>query len=187
MDNKNEPIRLNGKVKLNKDGEGKKFLKLFFAGSFIDALKYGFINVMVPYTKDIICKTGTNIINFWVNGDKPANTDTRGVNRVSYWNGPGVQKPSYANPGVVKSNNSIYNIGQLYFDDRGDAEAVLLKLRENLATYSVATVADLYEISGEKYNFTDYDYGWRNLDSARVLRTVDGKYIIDLPKVTPIK
>ena len=187
MDNKNEPVKLNGKVKVDKDGEGKKFLKLFFAGSFVDALKYAFVNVLVPYTKDAICKTGTNIINFWVNGDKPAQINTSGANRISYWNGPGSQKPSYYNPPVTKTNNSIYNIGTLTFEERGDAEAVLLRMQENLMTYKVVSVADLYELAGEKYNYTDYKYGWRNLDNAKVLRTVDGKYIIDLPKVTPLE
>lgn len=186
MGNKNEPIRLNGKVNMNKDGEGKKFLKIFFAGSFVDAIKYAFTNVMVPYTKDIICKTSTNVINFWVNGDKPTLSNTSGPNRVSYWNGPGVQRPSYANPQPPKSN-SIYDVGQLCFDDRGDAEAVLLKMRENLAVYKTVSVGDLYDLSGYKVSFTDYKYGWRNLDSAKILRTTDGKYVIDLPKVSPIE
>lgn len=187
MDNKNEPVNLTGKVKVNKEGEGKKFVKLFFTGSFLDALKYAFANVFVPYTKDAICRTSTNIINYWVNGDKPANNQVSGPNRISYWSGNGVQRQNYVNPTPVARQNNVYSVGTLYFDDRGDAEAVLLRLKENLETYKVASVADLYEISGEKFNFTDYKYGWRNLSSAYVGRTNDGKYVIELPKAIPLE
>lgn len=189
MENRNEPVHLTGKVKINNEGEGKKFLKLFFAGSFIDALKYAFDNVFVPYTKDAICRTSTNVISFWVNGDKPAMNQNVGPNRVSYWGGVGGTRQAYQQPTTTPARvqNNIYSVGTLYFDNRGDAETVLLKMRENLLTYKVATVADLYDIAGMKFSFTDYKYGWRNLDSACVVRSNDGNYYIDLPKSMPIE
>lgn len=187
MENKNEPVKLAGKVKVNKDGESKKFLKLFFTGSFADALKYGFSNVFVPYTKDIITKTSTNIINFWVNGDKPSQLQNSGPSRISYWNGAGTRQQTTYTASVAPKTNNVYSVGTLFFEDRGDAETVLLRLKENLATYKVVSVADLYEISGEKFSFTDYKYGWRNLDSAYVGRTNDGKYVIELPKIVTLE
>ena len=186
MDNKNEPVQLNGKVKVNKDSEGKKFLKLFFTGSFVEAIKYAFANVFVPYTKDVICKTSTNVVNYWVNGDKPVSSQQVGPQRISYWGGINQQRQASA-PVAPRQIPNAYQVGTLEFDDRGDAEAVLLRLKENLATYKLVSVADLYELSGAKYNFTDYDYGWRNLDSAYVGRTNFGKYVIELPKVSPLK
>lgn len=189
MDKNNTPVNLAGKVNIKKDGEGKKFLKLFFAGSFSDAMKYAFDNVFVPITKDAICKTSTNVVSYWVNGDKPS-SQSAGPSRVSYssyWSGTNGQRLGYSAPAPApKAQNNIYNYGTITFDDRGDAEAVLLRLKENLATYSVATVADLYELSGEKSLYTDYKYGWRNLDSACVARTTNGKYVIELPKVSPL-
>ena len=185
---KNEPVKLSGKVKVNKDGEGKNFLKVFFTGSFVEALKYAFDNVFVPFTKDAICRTSNNIINYWVNGDKPVDNRSAGANRVSYWQGSYSQsRTSYQDPRPLNRNNSVYNVGTIVFDDRGDAEAVLLRLKENLDVYKVATVADLYELSGERFNFTDYDYGWKDLKSAYVGRTNDGKFVIELPKAIPLK
>ena len=183
-------VKLNGKVKLNKDTESKKFLKLFFSGNLADAAKYAFINVIVPTAKDAICKTGTSALQYWVNGDKPTQNQGSGPNRVSwYWAGANNQKQSVTP--VQRVTNNIYEVGSLYFDDRGDAETVLLKLKETLQTYTVARVADLYELSNMKVTYTDYEYGWRNLDSAYVGRVSggvgDGKYVISLPKVTPLK
>jgi len=188
MDNKNEPVHLNGKVKINKDGEGKKFLKLFLSGSFLEASQYAFTNVFIPYTKDIICKMTTNIVNFWVNGDKPSINQQSGPNRVSYWNGTSYngRVGTTIQQTPIKTNN-VYSVGTLYFDNRGDAETILLKLKENLETYKVATVADLYELSNQKFNYTDYKYGWRSLSTASVCRTNDGQYVIDLPKAIPLE
>ena len=192
MGEKNEPVALTGKVKVKTEGEGKKFLKLFFTGSLKEAMKYAFDSVFVPYTKDAMCRTATNVVNFWVNGDKTTNNKQSGPNRVSwnsnsgdnYWaasnNRGGLPQPS------TKSNN-IYSVNTLEFDERGDAELVLIKLKENLETYHQVPVADFYEISGAKFNFTDYKYGWKNLDRASIERTNYGKYYIDFPKVIPLE
>ena len=178
----NNSNNLKGKVTVVKDGEGKKFLKMFFTGNFKEAIKYAFDNVVVPYTKDTICRTSTNIVNYWVNGDKAATPKT-GPERISYWQG-------YQQPKTVQSQikaNNVYSVGTLYFEDRGDAEAILLRMRENLAKYGIATVADLYDLAGEKFSFTDYNYGWKNLETAYVGRTNDGNYVIELPKAVPLK
>jgi len=188
MNEKNEPVQLTGKVKIDKESEGKKFLKLFFTGSLVDAIKYAFERVVVPNTKDAICKTGTNILHFWVNGDKPMPNQNNGPARISYWSGiNGQRSTTVQSQPIVSKPSNVYNIGTLYFDDRGDAEEVLLRLKENLDTYKVASVADLYELSGAKFSFVDYKYGWRNLDNAYVSSTNDGKYIIELPKVIPLE
>lgn len=186
MDNKNEPVQLAGNVKVKKEGEGKKFLKLFFTGSFKDAIKYGFSNVFVPYTKDVIVKSSTNVVNYWVNGDKPANQQN-GVQRISYWGGVNQSRQVSTPVTPVKQTPNAYSVGTLYFDERGDAESVLIRMKESLATYKSVSVADLYELSGVKFSYVDYDYGWRNLDNAYVGRTTDGKYVIELPKITPLK
>ena len=184
---KNEPVKLSGKIDINKDGEGKKFLKTFFSGTLKDAIFNAFTNVFVPYTKDVICKTSTNVVNYWVNGDKAVQTQQVGANRITYWNGVSSQRQVSTPVAPVRTTNNIYNVRTLYFDNRGDAEAILMRLKENLDIYKTASVGDLYELSGVKFSFTDYDYGWRDLSSAYVGRTNDGRYVIELPKAMPLK
>lgn len=188
MENKKEPVKLTGKVNTNKDGEGKKFLKLFFTGSFKEALKYAFNNVFVPYTKDAICRTSTNVVNYWVNGDKPSMENRAGANRVSYWRDGGVRNTYQAtSPAPAPKQNNIYSVGDLSFENRGDAEAVLMRLKECVDVYHVATVADLYDLANVKYSFTDHNYGWTDLTSANVVRNFDGTYSLDLPRAMPLK
>lgn len=188
MDKKNEPVKLTGKVNVNKDGEGKKFLKLFFTGSFKDALKYAFDNVFVPYTKDAICRTSTNVVNYWVNGDKPVSNQQAGANRVSYWQGgAGRTTVAQQQANLARPANSVYSVGELRFDNRGDAEAVLMRLKECIDVYHMATVADFYDLSGVKYSFTDNNYGWTDLTNVKVIRNFDGSYSIDFPRAMPLK
>ena len=179
----NNSNKLKGKVTVVKDDEGKKFLKMFFTGNFKEAIKYAFENVFVPYTKDAICRTSNNVVNYWVNGDKVTSAPKSGPERISYWQ-------EYQQPRIsqtqVKTNN-VYAVGTLYFEDRGDAETILLRMRENLSKYGVVTVADLYDLAGEKFSFTDYNYGWKNLETAYVGRTNDGNYVIEFPKAVPLK
>lgn len=188
MDKKKEPVKLTGKVNVNKSGEGKKFLKLFFTGSFKDALKYAFDNVFIPYTKDAICRTSTNVVNYWVNGDKPSMENRAGANRVSYWRDNSVRNTYQATaPAAPKQTNTVYSTGDLSFENRGDAEAVLMRLKECVDVYHVATVADLYDLANVKYSFTDYNYGWNDLTNAKVVRNFDGSYSLDLPRAIPLK
>lgn len=187
MGEKNQPVSLTGKVSVNKESESKKFLKLFFTGSFKEALKYAFDNVFVPYTKDAICKTSTNVVNYWVNGDKPLINKQSGPNRVSYSDNYWSASNNRGSVSQPSRSNTVYSVNTLEFENRGDAETVLLRLKENIDTYHQATVADFYEISGEKFNFTDYKYGWKNLDRASVERTNSGRYFIDFPKICPLE
>lgn len=188
MEKKNEPVKLTGKVNVNKDGEGKKFLKLFFTGSFKDAIKYAFTNVFVPYTKDAICRTSTNVVNYWVNGDKPVYNQQAGANRVSYWQGSGNRNAtSPVPPTATRQVSNVYAAGELRFEQRGDAEAVLMRMKECIDVYHVVSVADLFDLAGEKYTHTDYNYGWTDLTGVKVIRNFDGSYSIDLPRAMPLK
>ena len=185
-----EKVKLSGNVKVSKESEGKKFAKLFFTGNLVEAMKYGFENVLVPYAKDAICKTSTNIISCWVNGDRPSSAQTTSSSRVSYWSGINNQRTtpyvSGTTTSVAKSSNA-FNFDVFEYELRGDAELVLLKMREILNTYHVVTVADLYDINDRKTVYTTTKYGWTNLDNASVRPLPNGRYMIDLPRVSPIE
>lgn len=76
---------------------------------------------------------------------------------------------------------AAYDFDSIIFDSRADAENVLDLLVESTMQYGLATVADLYELSGIASSYTDTDYGWRELSDARVERTRNG-YIISVPR-----
>ena len=56
---------------------------------------------------------------------------------------------------------------------------------ELIDTYSMVSVADLYDLIGVTGNYTDNKYGWTNIRNAEVVRVREG-YLLKLPKALPI-
>lgn len=52
--------------------------------------------------------------------------------------------------------------------------------------YGVVTVGDLYSLADIFKTYTDENWGWRDLRSARVIRAHSG-YILDLPKPEDVR
>lgn len=195
MENSNKkatPVELKGKSNVAKKSEIGKFVKNVFAGSIMDAVKYTYNGVIIPYLKDGICKGGINFIQSLIYGDTPPSQKNNNYSNISWSrNGSSIRtiKPNDT-PVINNSRSNIYNVNDITFEERGDAEEILLKLKEILSVYSVVTVGDFYDIVNNpslKSNFTDYDYGWRDISTARVVRNLRGDYSIELPKVGPIK
>lgn len=74
---------------------------------------------------------------------------------------------------------------EVFFDTQEQAEKVLKHLKEVISTYSVATVADFYDLAGVGSAFNDTKRGWADLSDAHVDKK-DSYYVITLPKACPI-
>ena len=73
------------------------------------------------------------------------------------------------------------NYQDIIFSSRGDAEEVLSQMIDALATYNCVFVADLYDLVGMTFNYTENKYGWYDLRTAYI-QGVSGGYVIRLPK-----
>ena len=78
-----------------------------------------------------------------------------------------------------------YSYDEVSIPDRGDAELVLAEMHNTLARYGMVKVADFYDFVGITGDYTSHNYGWTNLDGARLVRVSDG-WVIKLPKALPI-
>ncbi|MBO4735003.1 MAG: hypothetical protein J5614_01280, partial [Paludibacteraceae bacterium] len=79
------------------------------------------------------------------------------------------------------------DIDDIIFDYREDAEDCLDRMCDYLERYDSVPVSYMFDICGMTVpgDFTNEDWGWYNLSSAKV-RHVSGGYILDLPKIRPI-
>ena len=57
---------------------------------------------------------------------------------------------------------------------------------ELIATYGIASVADWYDLVGADSDYTDNNYGWTDIQSATIVRTRNGDYMIKMPKAFPL-
>ena len=72
------------------------------------------------------------------------------------------------------------------FDDvvlatRTEAESVLSRMYDLIENYNMVTVAEFYSLVGISAEFTDENWGWRDLRSANIQHIRDG-FRINLPK-----
>ena len=81
---------------------------------------------------------------------------------------------------------SRFDYDDIEFDSRGDAEMVLDAMRDIIARYDVVTVNDLYDLANLDNPYTMQRYGWINLDSAYVMRNRNNKFVLKLPRPSPI-
>lgn len=84
------------------------------------------------------------------------------------------------------TSKSRFDYDTIRFDYKSDAEIVLDQLNEAITEYKLVTVNDLYDACRLQAPYTADKFGWTNLSRARVVRTGDGGYVLDLPPARPI-
>ena len=138
---------------------------------------YIIFDVLLPKSKDLIFNlidTGASSL-IYGTGYKPSKSH----------NGTYVSYNNYSSGGrkqeVVTPRRSDTVVKDIVFDSPVDAENVREKLIEIISDYGEASVGDLYDMTGQETQTTDWKWGWKNLDDIRAIRVPDG-YILDLPK-----
>lgn len=71
----------------------------------------------------------------------------------------------------------------LYFENRKDACVVLNELKTILKEDGYVTLADFYEAVDVDHKFQDTLVGWKNLDTAKVIRSRGRTYSIAMPRM----
>lgn len=166
-----------GKVKRHDD---VKLFDIFFAGDWKSSIKIAFTEVIVPKIADMVVDSVSAAIRALVYGDgySPAPKAKSGTTNVPY-------NVISSSRSVVARRTDRYNVSELIFEDRMDAENVLDRMFDTLKEYPIVTVLDFYDFAGEDTRPTDRGYGWTTLKNARIDRVREG-YVIRLPKPQPI-
>lgn len=174
---------ISGNVTTKKKSGASKFLGEFISEDAKDVKSYVVTDIIIPGIKkglfDIITK-GADRIFYGKSGNKSGRSTADRVSYTKYWdprNDDGRSRPVQTHSG--------FDYDRFTFDDRGDAEAVLERLDEMIATYKHATVADLYDLCDKTAPHTAHKYGWTNLSTATVTPVSDG-YVIKFPRALPI-
>lgn len=89
-------------------------------------------------------------------------------------------------PRPAPQTNTRYSRATQDFDDivlatRTEAESVLSRMYDLIERYNMVTVAEFYSLVGISAEFTDENWGWRDLRSANIQHIRDG-FRINLPK-----
>jgi hypothetical protein len=179
--------QLQGTVNPEKQSLGKKIVSTFVKDDMNEVKEYVWYDVVLPKVKEIISETISNTVDMALYGERRSrsNINRRGgssyVSYSSQYRSTNDSRPQYASGS--RDRRDGYNLSNLIFDTRVDAESVLGDLCDLVEDYKMASVADFYKFAGmeEQSTFMDRRWGWYDLGNARVVRTRDG-YSIDMPR-----
>lgn len=175
---------VQGQTRVKKESLGTKLKRIFFSEDVDNVGSFILLDVLVPAIKDTFASIIENTVNVALFGSSRGRAyGQRSISPQAranlYWNSSvGNQRP-YANEQRPRSSN---NFREIIYDTQADANRVLDSMIDLVSTYGVASISDLYSFSGlSSDNFTNNDYGWTNMQGARVVRARDG-YVLELPK-----
>jgi hypothetical protein len=172
-------------VRTKKKSGAHKFADVFVSEDVSNVKNYIFMDVLIPAAKKLISDVVTNGIDMLLYGESGRSRKGTNASYISY-NRFSERGSDRHEPSSTRAARSTYDYDNVEFDNRVDAEEVLNGLDAIIEQYGHARVADLYDLAGiTKYNYTDNNYGWLNLSTAKVAR-VRGKYMLELPRAVPI-
>lgn len=190
--NKDDDIRkidkvVSGKV-VRKKNNVRKVTNNILAEDFNEVKSYVFSDVLIPAAKKLISDVITNGVNMLLyGGESPKSYRSSGGSYIRHLDYSG--RYQQTRPERNRRVSIVYSNDDVIVETRAEAEEVLRSLDDIIDTYGIARIADLYDLVGMSHNYTDNNYGWKNIANAEPIRvrTEDGYgYMIKMPRAIPI-
>lgn len=164
----------------------KGFLdKLSCSEDFKDVIDYVWNDIFVPAAKNLFydCMVGGLRSSIYGEGGR---RDGRSDSRYGREGGPRYTSYSSRYRDEDRRDRSygrdvrrVYD--EVILESRADALDVLKRMNVVIDESGSVTVGDLYEMVGRRSDFTDNDYGWKDLTGGRVCTVREG-FLLDLPR-----
>lgn len=170
-------------MKSRKKSEIQKFADVFIQEDAQKVKSYILMDVLVPAVKKAISDIVTNGIDMILYGETGRTKKSGTASKVSYRSYYD-KRDDRRDYGSSRTRTG-YDYDDVILDNRGEAEEVLSRMDELIATYGLVSVADFYDLVGITGSYTDNKYGWTDIRNASVVRVRDG-YTIKLPRALPL-
>lgn len=181
-----EPVLRPNDIK--KDSVIERVAKDFIRNDAKDLKRYFLYDVLFPEIRNILMGTIDSF--FKSKGISTRRESSYYGNRSydSYYRSSSGYSSSYdyGNRNRDRSENRKSDYRDITIRDRGAAEKIIHKMREQIFEYGDASVADLLQFLGLDNDWTDENFGWRNPDDIG-LRSVSGGYKIDAREPISLK
>lgn len=187
---KHEEIKLDkvvtGNVTVKKRGFFKRFKKSMVSEDAENVGGYVFHDIIVPTIKDLIFDAARGALEMVLWGStsgrrgRKGNVPYNSLNEKSTYQYNGRTNGSSREERKSRRNYNYFDISEMVFDRRSDAEDVLYQLRMVLEEYPSVSVANFYDVLDMSAPYTAENYGWTDLKDADV-RKCKGGYYLDVP------
>lgn len=174
---------ISGTAKTKKKTGMMKLADIFIEDDVNSVKSYIVGDVVIPTIKKTIYDVITGSLDMFFFGGTGGGKARSTADKVSYRNYTSYSSKRDARPATRSVRG--YDYDEVVLDSRGEAEEVLARMDELVATYGLVSVADFYDLVGITCQYTDNKYGWTNIRNAQVMRVRDG-YMIKMPKAMPL-
>lgn len=171
---------VTGEVKVKKKGFFSKMRDNLVSDDASSVKSYIFNDVLIPSFKKAVSDIVTNGIDIMLYGEARHSNKSNNSSRVSY-----TKFYDRDSDNRYRGSRSAYSYNDIVVPTKADGERILDVLDDTISTYGCASVADFYDAVGVSTQYTDNNYGWTSIASARVVPVTDG-WRIDLPRAMPI-
>ena len=178
---------VQGTAKVKKKGKSSKFAEIFIAEDVSSVKSYIVSDVLIPAAKKLFVDAIKDAVDMLVFGRTDRSKRSSGF-RADYVSYNRYSDRRYddrlSNDTRLRTD---YSYDDAILETRGEAEEVLDAMNDVIETYGMVSVMDLYDLVGISGQYTDNNYGWKNLRNAEPVRTRDGEYMLKLPRAIPLK
>jgi len=179
--------RAKGRTTPKKQSLSKRFISTFLCADKEEVKSYLIEEVIIPALKENIAdfiNCAVSMFLFEEVSRRPYSRGGRngqgGTTQTNYGKFYGQKTERLSNFQKPRAN---HNIEEVYYETKSDASLVLDGMLEILnSDAGQVTVADFYDLSGMSTTFTDNNFGWRELRTARIMGSPSRGYWIELPK-----
>ena len=181
LEPEDQKINVVAKGKIQKKTFGEKFKEIFIGEDIQNVGEYILKEVVVPTIKNTVVDIIQNGISLLIFGESSSkNSNRRNGQYVSYGS---YSSNSSRDRRRDDRRDAPNDKGNIIFNSRGDAQAVLDHLLDILDTYRAVTVANYYEAADVPSNYQDRKWGWTDLRYVDIRMARGGGWYIDLPRV----
>lgn len=175
---------VQGTAKVKKKGKTSKIAEMFIAEDATSVKSYIISDVLIPAAKKLISDIVRDGIEMILYGGTNRGKRSSGF-RADYVSYNRYSDRRYDDR-PSDTSRVAYRYDDVILETRGEAEEVLDAMRDVIDTYEMVSVMDLYDLVGITGQYTDNNFGWKNLRNAEPIRVRDG-YMLKLPKAIPLK
>lgn len=179
---------------IRKKSVGKKFGETFFKGNATGVWKYLAASVLVPRVQDLLADMARQGVEKMLYGEprstgrygnQPTNNGRVNYSVISSGGRTASSVGPRTGPSPSQSPSIASGFQEILFHERGQAELVRDFLFDRLEQYGAVSVKDLKDAVGITSEYTDMNYGWRDLRGTD-LRSVHDGWVLVTPKPEPI-
>lgn len=181
-----------GEARVRKKSASKKFLSNFIEEDSVTVKETLLKDVFVPTIKDLLLSLITGGMKMFLYGDTDAASyrgrrERYGSSHTPYYSYHDRRRDRDAEREMPR-RRAGFEYDDILLDDLDEAEEVLSRMEDLIATYGIVSVLDYYELCGyePKITSTCSNFGWTSLKNAQPTRLNTGEYVIRFPRALPI-